>query len=231
MGRIIHYASREAMNIEGLGDKTVRQLVNRDMVEEIANLYKLTDEQLETLEGFASKSAKKLHNAIHKNRNPRIDKFLYALGIRHVGEHVARILAKRFETIKALQNADLKELEEISEVGPEIAHSIVNFFEQKENRRALNNLFDAGLKVERMPSEKKGKLPLEGKTFVFTGELENYTRGEAKSKVEELGVRATSSVSNNTDYVVAGKEPGSKLDEARKHKIRIINESEFEELL
>jgi DNA ligase (NAD+) len=231
VGKVIHYASREALNIEGLGEETVKQMVNREMVREIADLYRLSVKQLETLEGFASKSAKKLHNSIQKSKTVRFDKFLYALGIRHIGEHIAQVLAREFESIDAIENADLEDLRKIPEVGPEIANSIVNFFEQNENRQALQHLFDAGIKIEKMPTKKRSKLSLRGKTFVFTGELENYTRSEAKEEIEKLGARATSSVSSNTDYVVVGEDPGSKLNEAEARKITIINENEFEKIL
>ena len=231
VGKVIHYASREALNIEGLGEETVKQMVNREMVREIADLYRLSVKQLETLEGFASKSAKKLHNSIQKSKTVRFDKFLYALGIRHIGEHIAQVLAREFESIDAIENADLEDLRKIPEVGPEIANSIVNFFEQNENRQALQHLFDAGIKIEKMPKKKRSKLSLRGKTFVFTGELENYTRSEAKEEIEKLGARATSSVSSNTDYVVVGEDPGSKLNEAEARKITIINENEFEKIL
>lgn len=231
VGRIIHYASREAMNIEGLGNETVKQLVNREMVKEIADLYKLSPQELETLEGFASKSVKKLHDAIQKSKTVRLDKFLYALGIRHIGQHVAHILTQRFETINDVQKVSLQDLKKICEVGPEIAQSIVNFFEQKENCQALQNLLDVGVKVEKTPTKKKGNLPLENKTFVFTGQLEKYTRSQAQDSVKKLGANATSTVSGNTDYVIVGDNPGSKLDEAKKRNIKIIYENEFEKLL
>jgi DNA ligase (NAD+) len=231
VGRIIHFASREAMNIEGLGDETIKQLVNREMVQEMADLYKLSVGDLETLEGFAKKSAKQLHDAIQKTKNVRLDKFLYALGIRHVGEHMAQVLARRFETLQNIEEAGLKDLKQVPEIGPEIAQSIVNFFDEKKNQQALQKLYDVGIKIEKIKKRKKREMPLEGKTFVFTGELDNYTRNEAEDAVEQLGAKATSSVSSNTDYVVFGENPGSKLDEGKKHQVKIINENEFEKIL
>jgi DNA ligase (NAD+) len=231
VGRIIHYASRDAMNIEGLGDETVKQLVDKEMVKEIADLYKLSPKELKTLDGFADKSAGKLYDAIQNSKQMRFDKFLYALGIRHVGQHIAQILAREFKTVETLKKANLKDLKKIPEVGPEIAQSIFNFFKQDENRQALHNLLDVGMKIEKIQAKKRGELPFEGKRFVFTGELNKYTRSEAENEVEKLGARATSSVSGNTDYVVVGENPGSKLDEARKNKIKTINENEFEKLL
>lgn len=231
VGRIIHYASRQAVNIEGLGEETVKQLVDKEMIKEVADLYKLSVEQLRTLEGFAEKSAGKLHDAIQQSKTIRLDRFLYALGVRHVGEHVSQVLAQKFKTIEDVENADLNSLKNISEVGQEVAESIVNFFRQEQNRNALKSLFDEGVKVKKMPKLRRRQLPLQDKTFVFTGELENYTRTEAKEAVERLGARATSSVSNNTDYVVAGENPGSKLDEAKRHNIQVIDEKEFQKIL
>jgi DNA ligase (NAD+) len=201
------------------------------MVQEMADLYKLSVGDLETLEGFAKKSAKQLHDAIQKTKNGRLDKFLYALGIRHVGEHMAQVLARRFETLQNIEEAGLKDLKQVPEIGPEIAQSIVNFFDEKKNQQALQKLYDVGIKIEKIKKRKKREMPLEGKTFVFTGELDNYTRNEAEDAVEQLGAKATSSVSSNTDYVVFGENPGSKLDEGKKHQVKIINENEFEKIL
>ena len=231
VGRIIHYASREAMNIEGLGEETVRQLVDREMVREIADLYRLSTNQLEELDGFARKSAGKLYAAIQSAKKTGLDRFLYAMGIRHVGQRVARILARRFTTLEKIQNAGRKELKEIPEIGAQIADSIVDFFRQDRNRQALKNLFDAGIRIERPQAKRKGRPSLRDKTFVFTGGLDNYTRSEAEERVEELGARTASSVSGNTDYVVAGSSPGSKMEQARKKNVKVIDEKEFENLL
>ena len=230
VGRIIHYASREALNIEGLGDETVKELVRRGMVNDVADLYNLSTDQLKQLEGFADKSARKLHKAIQSTKNPRLDRFIYALGIRHVGEHVATVLAREFRSLDALRQASLKDLRAIEEIGDEIARSVKNFFEQKENKKALARLLEAGVKVQDMPA-RKTKRPLEGKTFVFTGQLDKYTRKEAQDRVEALGARAASSVSGNTDFVVAGEDPGSKLDEAKKQGVKIIDEKKFAEMI
>jgi len=147
-----------------------------------------------------------------------------------VGQRVARIIAERFQSLEAIEKASKEDLEEIEEIGPEIAESVVHFLRQKKNRTVLKNLEKHGVKVQEIASG-KNKAPLQGKTFVFTGKLENYTRQEAESRVEELGARATSSVSSQTDYVVAGEDPGSKLDEAKKENITIIDEKEFRALL
>lgn len=200
------------------------------MVNDIADLYRLTVDDLIQLEGFAKKSATQLRDAIQDAKNPRMDRFLYALGIRHVGQRLAQILARRCRSLEKLKNAERDELETIPEIGPEIAVSVSRFFRQKGNRQVLKRLQKAGLRVSQMPSEKNGR-PLSGKTFVFTGSLENFTRAEAKNLVERLGGRATSSVSGNTDYLVTGENPGSKLDEARKENVKIIKEKAFAEMV
>jgi len=216
--------------IDGLGEKTVRQLVEKDFVHDIADLYELTVDDILKLEGFAKKSAKQLHDAIQKTKKIRFDRFLYALGIRHVGGHVARVLAREFRSMENLREASLGDLEEIAEIGPEIALSVKHFFDQEENRKVLERLKGSGVKAQEMPSRNKARR-FEGKTFVFTGGLAKYTRAEAKKAVEELGGRATSSVSGETDYVVVGENPGSKLDEARKNKVKVLDETEFEKLI
>jgi DNA ligase (NAD+) len=228
--RIVHYASREAMDIAGLSEKTAKQLVDKGMVKNVADLYQLSVDDIRGLEGFAQKSATQLHDAIQANKNPRLDRFLYGLGIRHVGEHMALVLAGNFLSLDAIRRADRKELEIIPEVGPEVAASVEEFFGQEKTRKVLRRLLNAGIKVQDTPG-KKGEMPLEGKTFVFTGSLDKYTRSEAEKTVESLGGRASSSVSGNTDYVVAGEGPGSKLDEAKKHGVKIIKETDFEKLI
>jgi DNA ligase (NAD+) len=230
IGRIIHYASRNAMDIEGLGDKTAKDMVGKGIVKDIADLYRLSVEDLLKLEGFAEKSSNQLYKAIQGTKSPRLDRFLYALGIRHVGERVARVLAQRYRSLDMLRKASRDDLEKTEEIGPEIARSVAQFFSEEENKHILDRLDKSGVKVKDMPQEKK-ELPLQGKTFVFTGKLENYTRDEAQRLVERLGGRATSSVSNETDYVVAGKDPGSKLDQAREHNVAILEEEQFASLL
>jgi DNA ligase (NAD+) len=222
---ILHYGSRDAMDIHGLGKKIVQHLGERDMVKDIADLYRLTEKDLKNLPGFAEKSASNLFNDIQKAKQPRLDKFLYALGIRHVGQHVARVLAQEFQSLEALEKADQKELEEIHEIGSEIAQSVVKFFKRRENLRVIQELQEAGIEIKKLPT--KQKKIFENQTFVFTGELEKFTRDEAKSVVEELGGRATSSVSKETDYLVVGRNPGSKLQKAQKLNVKIISQDEF----
>jgi len=230
VGHIVHYASREAMNIEGLSEKTARQLVGKGLVRDISDLYRLSVGDLLALEGFAQKSASKLYNAIQSSKNARLDRFIYALGIRHVGQHLAQVLAKNFRTLDALQKADRYKLNKILEVGPETAASIDDFFKQDRNREVLKRLADAGLKIEDV-LKREGKMPLEGKVFVFTGKLNNYSRSEASQLVQSLGGRVAENVGRETDFIVIGTDPGTKLDAARKQGVSIMDEKAFELML
>jgi DNA ligase (NAD+) len=175
------------------------------------------------------KSATQLHRAIQETKAPRLDRFLYGLGIRHVGQRIARVLSREYGSLDALREAGEKDLQNIPEIGPEIAHSVVSFFAQEENREVLKRLAEAGV----LPKEtrKKKSQALQGKTFVFTGKLEGFTREEAKRAAEDRGGRATSSVSGETDFVVQGDNPGSKLEEARRQKVKVISEQEFVKLM
>ena len=228
-GGVTHYGSRNALNINGLGGKTAEDLVEKGMVKDISDLYTLTEDRLSELEGFARKSAHQLYTAIQETKKPSLDRFLYALGIRHVGQRAARIIAETLGSLDAVERADEETLKEIPEIGPKIAESVVNFFRQHRNKEVLKNLERAGLEVQKIHPDKSFR-PLEGKTFVFTGKLDGFTRQEAEEKVEALGGRATSSVSSETDYVVAGKDPGRKYEEARKRKIKILDEKKFNRL-
>ena len=229
IGRIEHFASQSAMNIDELGRKTIEQLVEKELVKELPDLYKLSSEKLEELDGYAEKSAQKLYDSIQNSKKPELHRFLYALGIRHVGEHIARLLAGELGTLGKIKNAGYNALVKIDEIGPEIAESISHFFSTEENRKMLEKMQKSGIEIQ----EKKSgsKLLLKDKTIVLTGELESYTREEAKEKIESLGGRATSSVSSNTDYLVEGKEPGSKLDDAKKEGTKIIEEEQFKKLI
>ncbi len=230
IGRMVHYASRGGLDIATLGEKNVRRLVEKGLVQELPDLYRLAPEQIQELEGFAEKSARKLHQAIQGSLRPPLERFLYALGIRHVGEHVASVLARHFGSLEALRRADLEELEAVPEIGPEIAETVHHFFSEEQNQRILGELEAEGLKVREAP-RRRASGALAGKTFVFTGELAGYTRQEAQRRVEALGARATPSVSGNTDYLVAGEGPGSKLEQARKRKVEILDQEQFEKLL
>ena len=226
---IDHFVSRTAFDIDGLGHKTVEALVEEGIVESLPDIFSLEKEELLGLEGFAEKSAENLLNAIEGSKKVTLDRFVYALGIRNVGEHVARILAERFGSLEALEKAEHDDLIEIRDIGPEVARSISAFFGEDKNRRLLERLLELGVEVEETEPS-KGAGPLEGKRFVFTGSLERFTRDEAKELVLSLGGRVSSSVSGKTDYVVAGDDPGSKLEKARSLGIPILSESDFEEL-
>jgi DNA ligase (NAD+) len=227
-GHLTHYGAREAMDIDGLGEKTAQQLVERGMVGDLADLYDLSEDDLRTLEGFAETSAHNLYAAIHDNAGPPLDRFLYALGIRHVGGRTARLLARELGTLDALAAADAERLQQLPDIGPEVAQSVAEFFDTERNRKALERIRKAGVEPKEVAQPEA--TPLDGKTFVFTGTLERFTREEAERKVETLGGRATSSVSSNTDYVVAGSDPGQKLDEARELGVEVLDEDAFIEL-
>jgi DNA ligase (NAD+) len=230
IGRLVHYASREALDIQNLGDRTVRALVDREMVGDLADLYQLQADDLLQLENFAEKSARQLHEAIQQARSPRLDRFLFGLGIRHVGRKTARLLAAEFTSLDKLRKADEQRLAELPDIGPTVAHAVRQFFDDPSNQRVLDRLKQAGVEVQEMPRDGRA-LPLRDKVFVFTGKLEHYTREQAKEEVETRGGTATSSVSSNTDCVVVGEDPGSKLDAAREQEIPVIDEKEFEQLL
>ena len=227
---IAHYASKGAMDIEGLGPKIVDLLVDKGLVKRISDLYKLTIPDLLRLPGFALKSAKNLIESIEKSKERSLDRFIYALGIPNVGEHMAKVLAERFKTLDNLMNAREIELLAIPEVGPETAKSIVDFFREPKNREEIQRLKELGVKATFEKMEKKEGI-LKGKVFVFTGALKSFTREEAKRIVEELGGRAASSVSRNVDYVVVGENPGSKYERAKQLGLKIINEEEFKKLI
>jgi DNA ligase (NAD+) len=229
-GHLEHYASRNAMDIEGLGEETVDELVERDMVHDIADLYEFGVEDFMALERFARKSATNLYEAVQGAKNPSLDRFLFALGIRHVGQHVARLIGREFGTLEVIRGASVEQLKETDGVGPEIAQSICEFFDDADNQQVIDHLLEVGVEVEPMEGGEESAA-LEGQTFVFTGALEGYTRSEAQQEVEKRGGRATSSVSGNTDYLVAGDNPGSKLDDARDREVTILEEEGFEQLL
>jgi DNA ligase (NAD+) len=228
--RLTHFASREAMDIEGLGEKRAQQLIDAGLVENIASLYALTKEDLVALERFADKSAENLLEEIETSKTQTLARFLYALGISLVGEHIAQVLARHFKSLDDIEAASTEALEGIYEIGPEVAHSVVAFFEEEANQALIRKLRDAGLTLDNplyQGSEAEEAQPLAGLTFVFTGELDRWTRDEVKRFVARLGGRATSSVSGETDYVVAGPGAGSKLDEAKARDIPVMDEDAF----
>ncbi|HHP51502.1 MAG TPA: NAD-dependent DNA ligase LigA [Moorella mulderi] len=228
--RIIHFASRKAMDIRGLGAATVAQLLEKGLVKDVADLYYLKKENLLKLERFAEQSARNLLEAIEASKNRPLERLIYALGIRYVGEQVARVLAQRFRSLDALKEASFEELTSIPDIGPRIAESIREFFNEPRNLMVLEKLKRAGVKMEERGEEAEAK-PLAGKTFVLTGTLPTLTRQEATELIVRAGGRVTESVSRKTDYVVVGENPGSKYQKARELGIPIIDEEGLKRLL
>ncbi|MBI5286170.1 MAG: NAD-dependent DNA ligase LigA, partial [Deltaproteobacteria bacterium] len=222
---IRHFASKGGMDIEGLGFKHIEQMVDKGLIKDSADLYYLTKDDILRLERFADKSAQNIIDSIEKSRKTTMPRLIYSLGIRDVGEHTAKLLAKEFGTIDALETTKYDDLIKIREVGPEVAKSILAFFAEERNLRLFEKLVKGGVTYKAEAARKGG--PLEGKTFVFTGTLKEFARDEAERLVESLGGRPTSSVSKKTDYVVAGEEAGSKLDKAMELGVKVITEEEF----
>ncbi|WHZ21841.1 MAG: DNA ligase (NAD(+)) [Nitrospira sp.] len=231
-GAIEHFASKYALDIDGLGKKTVAQLVDRGLVHDLADLYVLTKEQLFTLEGFADRSATLLLDSIERSKSVSLDRLLMGLGIRQVGQHIARVLSKHFGALAPLMAATEEEFLRVREIGPEISTSLASFFGEERNRRVIARLLERGLTIAVQPVEiTTGNQSLAGKTFVFTGGLTGYNRDRAKQLVEQRGGLVSSSVSKKTSYVVAGVDPGSKLDQAQKLGVKILTEADFTDLL
>jgi len=226
-----HYASRKAMDIDGLGTRIIDQLVENDLVKDPADLYRLDAETLAGLERMGEKSAANLVEALEASKKAPLNRLLFALGIREVGEVSAAALADQFRDLGTLMEADVETLESIRDVGPVVARHIRAFFDEPHNRRAIDSLIENGVEwyVERAP--KAEAQPLKGSTYVLTGSLDGLTRSEAKTRLEKLGARVTGSVSKNTRAVIAGSDPGSKLDKARELKVDILAETDLQELL
>jgi DNA ligase (NAD+) len=223
--RIAHFASRGGLDIEGLGEKMVTQLVTNGLIADPADLYFLTTEELLGLDRMADKSASNLITAIDRSKTPFLDRLIYALGIRHIGEATAKRISFTYGTLAALAAATPEELEKIRDIGPEVATSIAGFFREPANLRVIEKLELAGL-VPREVSRPQAA-PLTGKSFVFTGTLSRMSRGEAKALVESLGGAVTGTITKTTDYVVAGDAAGSKLDKARRDGIIVLDEEAF----
>ena len=227
-GSIEHFASKRAMDIDGLGEKLVEQLVDKKAINDVSDLYYLKKDDLLQLERMADKSAQNLLDAISTSKKPSFQRFIYALGIRNVGEHISGLLADKLNSIEDLYTLDEDTLMAIPEIGPEVANSITSFFQDDKNRKTISRMLDAGVVIE---YKKEGRKPLLGLTFVFTGALKNMGREEARKKVESLGGKTVYSVSKKIDYVVLGEEAGSKVDKARSLDLKIISEEEFLSLI
>jgi len=230
LGAIEHFVSKRAMNIDGVSTKILESLVNNGLINDAGDLYFLTKDQLVPLERMADKSADNIIQAIAQSKRPQLHRFLYALGIRHVGEHIASVLTRHFGSLERLQAASEEELIQIHEIGPEVAKSIFHYFRQKRSTQLLKKFITAGLEIV-VPEGTNGQQPLSGKSFVLTGTLESYTRDQVKELLQQAGGRIVSSVSKKTDYVIAGRDPGSKLGKAQKLGITVLNEDELKQLL
>jgi DNA ligase (NAD+) len=215
------------MDIEGLGENIASQLIESGLVKELPDLYSLSHDDFMTLDLFAEKKAKNLYNSIMNTKNCSLANFIYALGIPNIGKHLAGVLASRFRDINLIIQSKYDDLTEIDEIGPIVTDSLIGFFNNSRNLLMIKRLLKAGV----YPAYEQTLNSLDGKKFIFTGTLKKYTRKEAESRVMELGGRCVSSVSGNTDFLVAGENPGSKLEKARKLGINIISEDEFAKII
>src|ERR1700693_3019352 len=222
--RLRHFASRGALNNEGLGYATLTQVIDRGWVEDPSDLYRLTKEQVVQLEGFAEKSGENLVDRVAESRRPQLGRFLYSLGIPQVGEATAELLAADFGTIEKLRAASEEDLMHVEGVGPSMAKEVHMYF-QGHGKELVDKLLEAGVQPQAV--EAPGEGPFTGKTFVFTGTLETMSRPDAEALVRRLGGKAGSSVSSKTDYVVAGPAAGSKVERAQKLKLAILDEEQF----
>jgi DNA ligase (NAD+) len=227
-GQLVHFVSREGMDIAGLGFKLIDKLADAGLLKTPADLYDLKAGQIAGLEGLGAKSAENIISAIEGSKKNEFPRVLYSLGIRFVGERTSKILAKHFRVIENLKNATEEELQNLREIGPRIAGSVASFFKNRRNIKLIERLKNAGVRLEMDETEKSsGSKPLAGRKFLFTGTLSKMTRGEAERIVEDLGGETAGAVSSKLDYLVVGENPGSKLEKARKLKISILDETAF----
>lgn len=227
--RIRYYASRDAMDIDHLGESTIDKLIEKELIDNIADLYFLKKEDILQLEGFKEKSTQNLLDSIEKSKNQNLSRLIYGLGIRHVGKYAAQLLASHYNSIDNLVKADVEELKEIHGLGDKTAEAICTFFATEENIELINKIQKIGIKTHEIVP--KGEMPLKGKKFVFSGGLQSLTRPDASDLVKQKGGIVSSSVGKETDFVVVGENPGSKFDKAKKLGITILDESEFKKLV
>jgi DNA ligase (NAD+) len=229
--RLFHFAARGAMDIEGLGYQTIDELVNRELLRDVGDIYALRPEHMEGVEGWKAKRISNLMKAIEESKGRPLTRLLTALGIRHVGGTVAQVLARHFGSLDALMNASEEEIDHVEGIGGVIAHAVHEFFAQPRNRAVIEKLVAAGVRTADEPRARKRGGALEGKTFVLTGGLESMSRDEAGEAIEEAGGKVTSGVSKKTDYVVVGENPGSKYDKAVQLGVTILDEKKFLKLI
>ncbi len=227
---IVHFVSRDAMNIDGLGPSIIEQLLDRNLIETAADLYYLKAEDIADMEKMGEKSAQNLMTSLERSKSNPLYRLIFGLGIRHIGEKAAKLIAKRYKTIENLQTATVEELTEIDDIGEIMAVSVVEFFEEPQNRMFLQRLAEAGVHCKDNSEEELIDKRFDGKVFVLTGTLEKYKRSEASAIIERYGGKTSSSVSKKTDYVLAGADAGSKLEKAQALGIAVISEDEFEEM-
>ena len=230
-GRLRHFAGKDAMDIEHMGEKVIGQLVQKGFVKSFSDIYKLTEDELSKLSGFKKKSIENLLSSIERSKDVSLERFIMALGIKYVGAGTAALLAARGGSIQAICQMGEVELLQIEGVGAKVAESLLDYFGQSENRKELDRLIEAGVKPQEKLAPQFSSHPFQGKTFVLTGELAHYTRSTASSLIKERGGKVAGSVSKKTDYLLAGADPGSKMEKAKLVGIPILNEKEFIERL
>ena len=227
---LVHFVSREAMDISGLGENIIQQLLDKELIHNIADIYELTFEEISTLKKNGKKFAQNLIDAIEKSKQNDLSKLITALGIRHVGVKAAKTLSRKYKEMDNLMKADYEELSQINDIGPIVANSIATFFSESQTIDLIEKLKNAGVNMKSLEEESEDKR-FEGKTFVLTGSLQEFTRGEASTIIERFGGKTSGTVSKKTDFVLAGEEAGSKLTKAQNLGIQIITETEFKEMI
>jgi len=228
---LFHFVSKGAMEVDGLGKKLLEQMVDKGLIKDPADIYFLKKDGLMKMERMGDKLAENLLNAIEKSKRPTLTSLIYALGIRNVGYHLAGVLAKRFGSIENLAKQEIDDLVAVHEIGPVVAESIYNFFRNPRNIKILEKLKEGGVVFPQETQEIEKSTPFSGKNFVLTGALESFTRDQARKLIEERGGRVVSSVSKKTDYVIVGKDPGSKYTKAVELGISILREDQFKEMI